>query len=77
VGEKEDYTKGVEVHATTHEGDGEDAISVEGLSGRLADLQNAGLIKGVPVDDSDIGDQKVLTYDLATETIIFAAPAAG
>ena len=36
MSEKEDYTKGVEVYATTHEGGGEDEINVEGLKDLFA-----------------------------------------
>jgi len=62
-------------HKTSHENDGADEINVAGLSGALADEQNAGAIAGVLVNDAGKGDQKVLAYDLGTERIIYITPA--
>jgi hypothetical protein len=69
MGDKEDYTKPAPAHATSHELGGSDEISVDGLAGELADVQNAGAIKSVLVDDDDKADAFVLSYDAATETL--------
>lgn len=53
----------IPTHASTHENGGADEISVAGLSGVLADEQDAGLIKGVTVDDTDIADTKILKFN--------------
>lgn len=65
----------VKLHANKHENGGVDEISVAGLSGLLADEQNAGKIKGVAINDEDIGDQKVLAFDLASESIQYITQA--
>lgn len=70
-----DDSEATAAHASKHENEGNDEISVAGLSGKLADEQNAGDIKGVPVDNTDIGDQKSIVYDLASETHVYITPA--
>lgn len=62
-------------HAASHENTGGDEIEVTGLSGVLADEQDAGAIKGIVVDDSAIGDQKVLTFDVGSGEIQYITPA--
>lgn len=63
-------------HHLSHEKGGADEISIEGLQGEAAGEQNAGKIKGVIVDDTDIGDQKVQAYDQATDRIVYIKQAA-
>jgi len=50
-------------HHVTHEDGGSDEISVAALSGKLADLQNAGWIQDFAVSTTDPADNQVLTYD--------------
>lgn len=63
------------LHAISHQSGEKDEINVADLSGKLADEQDAGEIKGVTIDNEDIGDQKVLGYDLASETIKYITQA--
>lgn len=58
-------------HKTSHQNDGADEISVAGLSGALADEQNAGAVKGVIVNDAAKTDQYCLVWDEATDRIIY------
>lgn len=59
------------LHKTTHENGGTDEISVAGLSGKLADLQDAGWIDGTQADiDGTPADNEVLAYNTATSKII-------
>lgn len=58
-------------HKTSHENGGADEISVAGLSGLLADEQNAGKIKGVDVDDTNIADGRVPVFRTASGNIEF------
>lgn len=64
-------------HKASHQDGGGDEISVAGLSGLLADEQDAGEIKGVEVDDTDIADGKGLTYNETSEKLEYETPAAG
>lgn len=67
-----------EAHAASHQDAGSDEISVAGLSGLLADEQNAGKIKAKTVNDSAIADDKILVYKSGTDTIVYEAkPATG
>lgn len=56
-------------HSSDHENGGGDELSVEDLSGKLADEQDAGLIKGVIIDDSAKADGKLLGYVSATGNV--------
>ena len=58
-----------EAHKATHENGGGDEISVAGLSGELADEQDAGKIKGQTVDTTGIADTKILKYNGANWVI--------
>lgn len=58
-------------HSTNHENTGSDEISVTGLSGALADAQNAGAIKGVTINDAAKADQYCLVFDSGTDRIIY------
>jgi hypothetical protein len=60
-------------HAATHEDGGTDEIDVTGLSGLLADPQDAGSVLGVAVDDSAIGDGKVLVFRTASGDLEYEA----
>lgn len=64
-------------HKISHQDGGGDEISVAGLSGVLADEQDAGEIKGVEVDDTDIAADKVLAYNASTEKLEYETPASG
>jgi hypothetical protein len=64
-------------HKASHQDGGGDEISVAGLSGLLADEQDAGEIKGVAVDDTDKGDGKSLNYNETSEKLEYETPAAG
>ena len=77
MGETEDYSKVAtpEAHHVTHEDGGSDEINVAGLSGELADEQNAGKIKGVIINDAEKADRKVLGWDEATNRIVYIAAA--
>lgn len=61
-------------HASTHQNNGADEISVAGLSGALADAQNAGQLQGRDVDSAAPSDTNVLTWSVAANKW---APAAG
>lgn len=50
-------------HKTRHQNSGADEINVAGLSGVLADEQDAGKIKGITVDDTDLANGKILKYN--------------
>lgn len=64
-------------HATDHQNGGADEISVTGLSGLLADPQNADKILGVTVDDTAIGDGKVLVFKSGSGNLEYEAPSGG
>lgn len=64
-------------HASSHQNGGSDEISVAGLSGVLADEQDAGKIKGVDVDNSAIGDGKVMVYRTASGDLEYETQAGG
>lgn len=49
-------------HASSHENSGSDEISVAGLSGVLADLQNAGSIRSREIDTSTPSDGDVMVW---------------
>lgn len=55
-----------ETHASRHEDGGDDEIDVTDLSGKLADPQNAGWIRGVEVDSTAPTDDQVLRYDVGS-----------
>jgi hypothetical protein len=61
------------VHASSHQNGSGDEISVDGLSGLLADLQNAGYINGHLVDEDSLGNDKVLVYKVATSKFVYEA----
>jgi len=66
--ETEDYDKSAvpTAHKTSHQDTGSDEISVAGLSGVLADKQDADKIQGFNVDAAQAAhDGKALTYDPA------------
>ncbi len=65
------------LHDSTHEDGGSDEISVAGLSGVLADEQDAGKIKGVDVDDGDIADNNTLVYNSVTGNLEYEPFPAG
>lgn len=71
MADHEDYYPGEapRAHHASHEDGGSDEISVSSLSGELTDEQDAGKIKGVPIDDSEIGDAKSLGYVSSTKKI--------
>jgi len=64
-------------HASQHQNGGDDEINVGGLSGVLVDEQDAGKIKGKTVDDAAIADDRILVYDLATQTLKYEDQAGG
>lgn len=65
-------------HKARHQNGGADKISVVGLSGLLADEQNAGKIKAVTVDDAAKADGKVLAFQVASGKLEYvAAPVPG
>jgi hypothetical protein len=49
-------------HASSHQDGGSDEISVQGLSGVLADMQNAGSIRNREVDSSTPADGEVMVW---------------
>ncbi len=53
---------GTAPHHSTHEDGGTDELSVAGLSGKLADAQNAGWIQGTAVQAVSPSDLQVLQY---------------
>jgi hypothetical protein len=55
-----------QLHAATHLHDGTDPLNVHGLSGVLADAQNADHLDGIDVSSFGILNGRVLTYDGAT-----------
>jgi len=61
-------------HKTSHEDGGADEISVEGLSGTLADVQDAGWLQGVEVDDSSPSDNQILRFDDGNSKITWETP---
>lgn len=65
------------LHKTSHQNAGTDEIDVTGLSGVLGDEQDAGKIKGKTVDSADIGDGKILSYDLANDKLKYIAVPGG
>lgn len=77
--DRPDYQKSTipTAHAASHEDGGSDEISVAALSGLLADEQDAGKIKGVTVDNTDIADLKLLQYNAATGKLEYEAPGGG
>jgi hypothetical protein len=60
-------------HVATHQLSGSDVLNVGGLSGTLADPQNAGSINGVVVNSAGITDQFVIKYDAGTSKFILSA----
>ena len=66
MSETEDYRESITcaAHHTSHEESGSDEIDCTGLTGQLADEQDAGKIKGlsVPAPGAD-DDEKALTYE--------------
>lgn len=60
-----------EAHSANHENTGSDEISLAGLSGTLADPQDAGKIKGVTINDAAKADQFCLVYDSGTNRLIY------
>jgi hypothetical protein len=64
-------------HSARHENGGGDEISVTGLSGLLADEQDAGKIKGVTVDDSAKADNYILKYNSASGNLEYEADVSG
>lgn len=66
------------LHAGKHEAGGADEIDVTNLSGKLADMQDAGWIQGKPVPEPASGDdQKALIYDLASDEFIYGEAGGG
>jgi hypothetical protein len=66
-------------HASTHQDGGADEISVAGLSGVLADKQDANKIQGHAVDEAAVGDNKILVYKTSGDKFVYeskGAPAA-
>lgn len=57
-----------EHHHVEHEDGGNDEISIAGLSGKAADLQNAGWIRGREVETATPGNGQAILYDQATNT---------
>jgi hypothetical protein len=60
-------------HAASHQDGGEDEINVAGLSGVLADKQDANKIQGHTVDETAIGDDKILVYKTTGDKFIYEA----
>lgn len=58
---------GVAAHASTHQNGGADEISVAGLSGVLADRQDADKIVGEPITITTVGRRNHLVYDEINE----------
>lgn len=58
-------------HATTHQDGGGDEISVAGLSGALADKQDADKIQGHAVDEDAIADDTILVYKTSGDKFIY------
>jgi len=56
------------LHASTHENDGNDEIDVTGLSGLLADEQDSGWIKALPIATDEPMKGDALTFDGAEWT---------
>jgi len=61
------------LHHATHESGGTDEPDVTGLSGKLADPQNAGWLLTHIIDNISLGDQKFMYYDLASNSMKFVA----
>jgi len=64
-------------HKASHQDGGADEISVTGLSGVLADDQDADHIKGVTVDDTDKANGKTLVFNSGTGNLEYEAFGAG
>lgn len=58
-------------HKTSHENAGGDEISVSGLSGVLGDKQDADKIQGHTVDETAIGNDKVLVYKTSGTKFVY------
>lgn len=58
-------------HKTSHEDGGGDEISVAGLSGALADKQDANKIQGHSVDETALGNDKVLVYKTSGDKYVY------
>lgn len=67
----------ISAHAARHQNGGADEISVEGLSGRLADKQDADKLQARAVDSAAPSDGNVLTWDNANSKWKPAAPTGG
>lgn len=65
------------LHASDHQNGGDDEISVEGLSGKLADEQNAGWIKNHLCDDTGYSVGKVLAFNVAGSIVPISLPGGG
>ena len=61
------------IHALSHQDGGGDEISVAGLSGVLGDKQDADKIQGHTVDETDIGNDKVLVYKTVGKKFVYEA----
>jgi len=58
-------------HAASHQDGGGDKISVAGLSGVLADKQDADHIQGHIVDEAAVADDKILVYKISGDKFIY------
>lgn len=59
------------IHASSHQDGGGDEISVAGLSGVLTDKQNADKIQGHAVEETALGDDKVLVYKVTGDKFVY------
>lgn len=65
------------LHAADHQNGGEDEINVVGLSGKLADEQNAGWIKNHLCMDTLWAAGKVLAFDITGNIVPLSLPGGG
>jgi len=59
------------LHQETHGNGGTDQIDVTGLSGLLADEQDAGYVKSIPVDNTDFGVGKILAVHTDLSKLVY------
>jgi hypothetical protein len=61
------------VHATSHENGGGDEISVASLSGQLGERQDADHIQGHLIEETSLGNDKVLVYKMSGDKFVYEA----
>ena len=60
-------------HAASHQDGGGDEISVTGLAGQLGEKQDANKIQGHTVDETSVGNDKILVYKITGDKFVYEA----